>query len=209
MGTLAWLFFISLFVCSFIAFFRPIPQLYLTTKKRAALGFIVSLWVFPILLIATLPDTPDDPPTYVTEPSSLARVVEKHVHHVIGDMKTRKGENFPSVIKVSIGRRCLISYRSTASGRQGIMHGASEISERVFSDSLCNEIPEILFRPHSMLIDKYGQEEETWVGELIMTRGTAAKVDWYIVRYTDGMLETLFESEGGFWLHGAFDEEGN
>ena len=206
MGTLVWLAFLFVFTSSLIAIFKPLPQLYLTTRKRAIFSFIVSLWVFPILLVGTFAtNAPDKPTEYVTESDTVARVVEEHVHRVIGETKPRKGEDLPSAIKIDPGHRCLISYRSTASRRQGIMRGASEMAERVFEDSSCNEIEEILFRPHSMLMDKYGQEEETWVGELLLTRKTASKVDWHNVRYTDGLLEGIFKSEGGFWLHGAFD----
>ena len=144
---------------------------------------------------------------YITQRGTLARLVEQHAHQVYGRTVKQDGETIPSVMSVSAGYWAEVAYRvgpiwSVGTLRTSLMRDTRRFMERVFTDPECHKIEDIMVRPHNILVDKYGQNNEAQIGKLILSREVAAKINW--AHLTDDMFERLLETEGQLWLHGSF-----
>lgn len=142
---------------------------------------------------------------YTTEPGTLDRQVEKHVHHVFGGTVKRGGENVPTVISISSGYTAAVEYRqgsvwTVGSARRSLIRDTMKFVKRVFTDSACGEIQTILLMPHNVVTDKYGQESEDQIGKIVLDREVAEKINWS--NMSSDMFEQLLKTEGQFRLWG-------
>ena len=144
---------------------------------------------------------------YTTQRGTLARLVEKHAHQVFGVTVEQDGEELPKIISVSAGYMADVAYRvgpiwSVGTLRSSLMRNTRHFMKRVFTDPECSTVGTVMVRPHNILVDKYGQNNEDQVAKLLLRREVASRINWD--NLSDDMFERLLETEGQLWLHGSF-----